>query len=102
MPFGAAARRSRLVGSGIIAAASANAGIARGLDRDLDLPEGPVHGGVGGRVGDGVLVADVVSHLVGDLFDLTSVLGEEHLSAGRRSQRLECALGALGFAALLL
>src|SRR5262249_22008865 len=87
---------------GVVAAAGAGGQAAGSIDRDLDRAERAVHGLVRGRVLNGVLVADVARHDVGDALDLRNILGEERFAAGGGGEVGERPLGPLGFAPLLL
>src|ERR1700730_8056033 len=91
--------RGRLIGRSVITAARTYRGIARRFNYDLDLPEGAIQSGIGRRVFDGLLIANVMRHLVRDAVDFGDVLGEKCLAAGRLGQSLQSALGALSLPA---
>src|ERR1017187_3620202 len=73
-------RHSRLVRSGIVTAARMRSRLPRRVHHHLDLPERAVQSRVGGRVLDGVLVADIVSHPLRDAVHLRKVLGEKRFA----------------------
>src|SRR5712692_6150415 len=97
--------RGSLFGRGVVAVAGAGdelAAAARGNHIHVDGTEGAVAIGVGGIVGQNVLVANVVSDLFADVVHVIDVFGEEGQAAGGRGDLLERFAGALGFLPVFL
>src|SRR5260370_31834873 len=84
----------------IVAGTSAHQRTPRRVYRDLDLTEASVKGLNRGRVGNGVLIPDVVRHLKRDSVHVRYRLRIEGQPAGFIGQRVQRPLADLGFVAL--
>src|SRR5215471_21405615 len=90
------------VGGRVVACTGAYHRPAGTIGHDADLTEGAIERLIGRRVRDGVLITDIVSHLVRDAIYIGQLLWKVSLTTRGFGEQIERAFGALGFALLLL
>ena len=69
--------------------------VFRGIQLHSDFAEAAVELGIRGSVADGVVIPQVVSDVLHEIFDFVEVLGKERLSAGDLREFLEIFLRLL-------